>query len=249
MGGHERGHWTALPISRPNREGSRVSREVSGMPVKRNDLVRRLPRLREEDLTVLGSLRDEDDLLGAVVTGDFAAGEYALVTLRECRLVGAALTGSRLLRATLIDCVVVDSDLSGATLEDCQFDRVEFQHCRLSGVQAQGSRFVDVAMLECKIDGGNFRMTVWERGELRDSNLADSDFYGARLPASRVHGCDLSNVEFSKCDLSGSRLQGSHLEGIRGGDSLGGVTIGSDQIIPAALALFAAVRISVDNDD
>jgi uncharacterized protein YjbI with pentapeptide repeats len=219
------------------------------MPMKRNGQLRRLPRLREEDLTVAASLGEENDLLGAVVTGDFPAAEYALVTLRECRLVGVKLIGSRLPRATIIDCVVVDSDLSGAALEDCEFERVEFQHCRLSGVQAQGSRFVDVAMLDCKIDGGNFRMTVWERGELRDSNFADSDFYAARLPASRVHGCDLSNVEFSKCDLSGSRLHGSHLEGIRGGDSLRGVTIGSDQIIPAALALFAAVGISVDNDD
>ena len=86
------------------------------------------------------------------------------------------MTGSRLLRATFIDCMVADSDLSGAVLEECRFERVEFQHCRLSGVQAQGIRFSDVAMLDCKIDGGNFRMTVWERGELRDSNLVECDF-------------------------------------------------------------------------
>lgn len=217
--------------------------------MKRNDLVRRLPRLGEDELTVLGSLSDEDDLLGAVATGDFAGADYELLTLRECRIAGAAFTGSRLVRATLVDCLVTDSDWSGALLEDCRLERVEFKHCRLSGVQAQGCRFVDVAMLDCKIDEGNFRMTVWERGELRDSNLADSDFYGARLPASRIHGCDFSNVEFSRCDLAGSHLQRSRLEGIRGGDSFRGVTIGSDQVLPTALALFAAVGILVEDDE
>ncbi|MBO0731144.1 MAG: pentapeptide repeat-containing protein, partial [Acidimicrobiaceae bacterium] len=173
---------------------------------------------------------------------------YSALTLRECRIAGAAFTGSCLVRATIVDCVITEAELSGAVLEDCRFERVEFQRCRMSGVQAQGSRFRDVALLDCKVDDGNFRMTDWEWGEMRDSNLVDSDFYGSRLPASRIHGCDLSNVEFSKCDLAGSHLQRSRLDGIRGGDSLRGVTIGSDQVIPAALALFGAVGISIDDE-
>lgn len=217
--------------------------------MNRRDPIRRVPRLGDGELEARRSLEDEDDLVGVVLAGDFTATEYSALTLRESRITGAAFTGSHLLRATFVDCVVADSDLSGAVLEGCRFERVEFQHCRLSGVQAQGSHFVDVAILDCKIDGGNFRMTVWERGELRDSNFVDSDFYGARLPASRIHGCDLSNVEFSKCDLAGSQLQRSRLEGVRGGDSLRRVTINSDQIIPAALALFAAIGISVDDDE
>jgi uncharacterized protein YjbI with pentapeptide repeats len=217
--------------------------------MNRKDLARRLPHLGDEQLAEVRFLDDEDDLLGVVVVGDFMALECSDLALRESRLAGAAFTGSHLLRATFVDCVITDCDLSGAVLADCRFVRVEFQHCRLSGVQAQGSRFSDVAMIDCKIDGGNFRMTSWERGELQDSNLVDSDFYGARLPGSRIQGCDLSNVEFSKCDLAGSRLQRSRLEGIRGADFLRGVTISSDQIIPAALALFAAIDISVDYDE
>ncbi len=189
--------------------------------MNRKDPARRLPRLGDEQLPEVRVLEDEDDLVGVVVSGDFMALEYSDLTLRESRVAGAApLTGSHLLRATVVDCVITDCDLSGAVLGDCRFERVEFQHCRLSGVQAQGSRFSDVAMLDCKIDGGNFRMTVWERGELQDSNLVDSDFYGARLPGSRIQGCDLSNADFSKCDLAGSHLQRSRLEGIRGADFL-----------------------------
>jgi hypothetical protein len=68
------------------------------------------------------------------------------------------------------------------------------------------------------------------------------------MPGSRVHGCDLTNVDLSKCDLSGSRLQGSRLDGIRGGEGLRGVTVGSDQLIPTALAVFGALGISVDDE-
>jgi uncharacterized protein YjbI with pentapeptide repeats len=217
--------------------------------MKGKDPVRRVPRLRDDVSTVVSTLEDEDDLLEVVLTGDLSATGYAGITIRESRIAGSTLTGSRVLQASFIDCVIADTDLSGALLEDCLFERVELQHCRLSGVQAQGTRFTDVAMLDCKADGGNFRMTVWERCEMRDSNLTDSDFYGARLPGSRIHGCDLSNVELAKCDLAGSHLQRSRLEGIRGGDSLRGITIGSDQIIPAALALFTAIGVTVDDSE
>ena len=250
-----RGHECSLPLPerlrllRARQVGVDRRREPSGMPTGRDRSARRPPRLPDEASSSLDALADEDDVIGAMVSGDFIGAELSLLTLRECRLSSAAFTGSRLVRATLIDCLITDCDLSGTIWEDCSFERVEFRHCRLSGIQAQGSRFADVAMTDCRIDGGNFRMTVWERCELHDSNLVDSDFYGARLPASRIHGCDLSDVEFSKSDLAGSQLQRSRLDGIRGGDSLRSVTIGSDQIIPAALAIFAAIGVQVDDEE
>ncbi len=209
---------------------------------------RRRPRLDDGPLATVGALGDELDLNDAVITGDFTGADLSSLAFSRCRLDHVALTGCHLLRASLVDCVVVDAELSGAVLEECRFERVEFQRCRLSGVQAQGSRFRDTAMLDCKADGGNFRMTVWESGELCDSNLIESDFYGAQLLDCRIHGCDLSNVELSKATLTGSRMHRSRLDGVRGGDSLRGVTIGSDQIIPVALAIFAAVGVRVDDD-
>ena len=216
--------------------------------MSQKDGERRRPRLDEEALTAWTELVDEDDLVDTALSGDFVGAEISLVAVRQSRVEGAAFTGARLIRAAFVDCVIVDSEWSGATLEDCRFERVEFRRCRMSGVQAHGSRFADVALLDCKADQGNFRMTSWERGELRDSHLVDSDFYGARMPGSRLHGCDLTNVDLSKCDLSGSRLQGSCLDGIRGGEGLRGVTVGSDQLIPTALAVFGALGISVDDE-
>ncbi len=83
-----------------------------------------------------------------------------------------------------------------------------------------------------------------ERAELRDCNLAGSDFYAAKLPGSQILGCDLSRADLSKADLTGTRMQRSDLTDLRGGDSLRGVTISSDQVIPAALAVFASMKIA-----
>jgi Pentapeptide repeats (9 copies)/Pentapeptide repeats (8 copies) len=216
--------------------------------VTEKDRERRAPRVDEGSLTAWSELADEDDLVDTALTGDFAGADLSLVAVRQSRLEGVAFTGARLVRASFVDCVIVDSEWSGATLEDCRFERVELRRCRMSGVQAHGSRFSDVALIDCKADEANFRMTEWEHGELRDSHLVDADFYGARMPRSRVHGCDLTNVDLSKCDLSGSRLHGSRLDRIRGGEGLRGVTVGSDQLIPTALAVFGSLGISVDDE-
>lgn len=216
--------------------------------MSRKDPERRLPRLDDDVVAEDVLFADEADIAGAVIRGDFAGSEFHFVALRECRVDGAAFTGSQLIRATFVDCLFVDSDLSGARFEDCRFERVELRNCRLSGIQAPSTHFTDVALIDCKADAASFRMTVWERAELRDCNLVGSDFYSAKLPESQILGCDLSQADLSKSDLTGTRMQRSNLTDLRGGDSLRGVTIGSDQVIPAALAVFASMKIRIDDD-
>jgi uncharacterized protein YjbI with pentapeptide repeats len=212
------------------------------------DTTRRLPRLDEEGLSEWEELGRDDELEDVALTGDFSWAEIEFATVRQSRVEGAAFTRARLVRAAFVDCVIVDTEWSGAELEECRFERVEFRHCRMSGVQGHGGRFTDVALTDCKVDGGNFRMSTWERSELRDSHLVECDFTGATMPGTRIHGCDLTDADLSTCNLAGSRLHRSQLEGLRGGDALRGVTIGGDQLVPAALAVFRALRIAIDDD-
>jgi uncharacterized protein YjbI with pentapeptide repeats len=83
---------------------------------------------------------------------------------------------------------------------------------------------------------------------MTESELVDCDFYGAKMPGSRILRCDLSRAELSRADLAGSRLSGSNLDGVRGASGLRRIEISSDQIIPLALALFSAQRIDVRGD-
>jgi len=93
-----------------------------------------------------------------------------------------------------------------------------------------------------------FRMTTWDVAELRDVDLRDADFHAATLTGARLLGCDLTGADLSKAKLAGAALHGSTVEGIKGADSLRGVVIGSDQVLPVALPVFAALGIVVDDD-
>ena len=90
-------------------------------------------------------------------------------------------------------------------------------------------------------------MTQWERAEFEGNRMVGADFYAAQLSGSRFSRCNLTGVELSKCTLTGSRIEHSVLEGLRGAAALAGVTITSDEILPAALALFAAMAIVVED--
>lgn len=58
----------------------------------------------------------------------------------------------------------------------------------------------------------------------------------------------LAGVQLSKWTLTDATLQWSVLNGLRGGESLRGVTISSDQVLPAALAIFGAMAMTVDDE-
>jgi uncharacterized protein YjbI with pentapeptide repeats len=193
----------------------------------------------------VATLHGTVDLTDATIIGDFSGCELIEPVFRECRVERAQFIGGRLRYARFVDCVFVDSDLSGATLEECSMTRVEFRGCRASALQVFRGRLADVGFSGCKLDGANFRMTTWEKAEFSECDLSEADFYASKLPNSRILNCDLSRVEFSKADLGGSRLAGSHLDGLRGAASLGRVAITSDQVIALAMALFASHRITV----
>jgi len=193
-------------------------------------------------------LVDEARIVDISITEDYSGVAVELVEISGCRLYGTHLTSSRLQSVHLVDSVVVASDFSGAVLDDCSIRRVEFRGCRFSGIQAQHSRFEDVGFFDCKIDGANFRMTKWKSAEFRECDLTDADFYGATLPGSRFEKCDLSGLQISSADLTGSRLHASTLERIQGPQGLRGVVIGSDQVLPVALAVFGTLGIVVDDE-
>jgi uncharacterized protein YjbI with pentapeptide repeats len=193
-------------------------------------------------------LVDEVRITDVTLTGEYSNAQVELVEVASCRIERAQLTGSRLTRCSLVDCLGIASDFSGVILEDCSIRRVEFHECRFSGLEAQHSHFEDVAYFDCKIDRANFRMTEWKAAEFHDCELLDADFYGSSLPGSRFQGCDLSGAQLSKADLSRSQLNGSKLDRIQGAEGLRGVIIGSDQVIPAALAVFGSLNIVVDDN-
>ncbi len=192
-------------------------------------------------------LIDGADWSDLEIRGDYSMQSADGVEFVSCRFAGAALTGVTLYKARLIDCVFVDSELSGAVLEDATLTRVSFQTCRMSGFQVPGAHGRDVTFADCRLDGTNLRMSHWERTTFERCDLRDADLYAAEAKAARFIGCDLRTALVSKANLSGANLAGSNLEGIRGGESLRGVVITPEQLIPAALAVFSGLNITIDD--
>jgi uncharacterized protein YjbI with pentapeptide repeats len=205
------------------------------------------PRVDEDLAPENPSLLDEARVTDVAIVGDYTGLDIERAEVVTCRLERALFIRSQWTRGRIEDCLAIGCDFSGAVWEECTFTRVEFQGCRFSGLQAQ-SLFKDVGFFDCKIDGANLRMSDWQSAEFQNCDLSDSDFYGAKLPGTRFDRCDLSGLQLAKADLNGARLQGSTIQGIKGGDGLRGVSIGSDQVLAVALAVFGDLGISVDDE-
>ena len=93
------------------------------------------------------------------------------------------------------------------------------------------------------------RASQWERCELDGCDLTGADLYGARVADSKLRGCSLAGTELSTATFARTALHGSTFEGARGADALRGTTIGPGQIVDLALPLFAALDITVAEED
>ncbi len=79
-------------------------------------------------------------------------------------------------------------------------------------------------------------------------DLRDADFHAATFSGVRLLSCDLTGADLSQATMAGTALHGSTVDNVRGADSLRGVVIGSDQVVPIAFPVFAAMGIVVDDD-
>ena len=208
------------------------------------------PRV-DEELAALTDpvLADGSDWSGVEVTGDIGGPQdVAYVELSSSRLANVRLTGRRFDHLRLVDVLIEDSELSGVTLTGAHFTRVEFRRCRMSGLVASTLKARHVRFTECRADGATFRMTSWDSAEFLHVDLRDADFHAATLTGVRLLGCDLTGADLSQATMAGTALHGSTVENVRGADALRGVVIGSDQVVPMAFPVFAAMGIVVDDD-
>jgi uncharacterized protein YjbI with pentapeptide repeats len=182
------------------------------------------------------------------LTGDHTGANAAGIHLTGCT-VRARLTAVDLPNATFTDCRFEDCDFSGASLADLRATRVTFTRCRMTGLVVPSARFRDVTFEDCKLDAANLRMTTWERCRITACDLHEADVYGANFGGTPIEGCDLREVELSKADLTGCHLHGSRLDGIRSALQLRGVVLASDQLVPAAEAVLAALGIRIEDGE
>ena len=85
--------------------------------------------------------------------------------------------------------------------------------------------------------------------EVRWDGGAPESVAGVEILRSRRIGLRLTGLELTDLRLvDGLSLHGSTVDRLKGGASLRGTTIGSDQLVPLALPVLAAQGIQVDDD-
>jgi uncharacterized protein YjbI with pentapeptide repeats len=165
------------------------------------------------------------------------------------RVADARHAGEAFERARLVDVLLVRCDLSGCDFSESTWRRVELVDCRLSAVELPQVRFDDVRFEDCRLDDANLRMAHLHRVELATSVLQGAELIAAQLEEVTFRDCDLSAADFSGARCAQVDLRGARLDGLRGVASLGGATVGFDQLVGLAPDLARALGMTVRPDD
>ena len=182
---------------------------------------------------------------------DWTGGSPASVTgveIIRSRLTGITFTGLELTDLRLLDVELVECELSGATLVGARWERVVLRRCRMSGLVAaelqatrrpprrlQGGPGVAPRRGARPLRGGRHRPA--RRRPLRRARHA------LGVPAVRPHRGRRERLALR----AGVAPRIDHRPP-QGRESLQGLTIGSDQLVPLALPILAARGITVDDD-
>ncbi len=224
---------------------------LDGMARKRlvGPATRQGPRLDDELIERVGDDLEPFDVLEDVEWANAAPERgVAGVEITRAKLTGIRLTGLELVDLRLLDVVLDDCELSGATLTGARFERVVFLRCRMSGLVAAELKATDVRLDSCKLDQAWLRASSFDRCEVVDCDLRGADLYGAHVTRTAFRRCDLTEVDVTGSDFDQVSLHGSTVDRLKGADSLHGLTIGSDQLVPLALPILHARRITVDDE-
>ena len=113
----------------------------------------------------------------------------------------------------------------------------------LSNASLGHVRFADV-----RLDDVNLRLAGLEHVVIEDSSLVEADATEATMRAVSLHRCDLTRLDLTKVAVEGRLdLRGSRIEALRGAAALRKVRIGTDQVLPYAVSVFAETEVRIED--
>ncbi len=205
------------------------------------------PRLDDELRALAVELGDDADLDGLEIH-DLTIDDQLVVhdvRVQRGRLLGVSFAGAHLKGFELRDVVASAVDAVGARWPEASLTRVELRDCRLSGIDLAQATLRHVRCVGCRLDAANLRMIDAEHIAFDDSELEEVDFTEARLRSVTFTGSRLRRVDFSKARCERVDLRGARLDELIGVTGLRGATIGLDQLLPLAPAVFADLGITI----
>lgn len=208
------------------------------------------PRIEGELLDAGADVIESDARLqGLAISGaDVSGRKVERLEIANCVLSGLALTGTTLKNVDLLDVVFRECELSGCMFEEARLHRVLFQGCRMAASAFPEADLRNVAFDECRMNDAWLRMATLDRVRFEGCDLQNADLYRTTIRKSRFVSCDLSHAQFSGAMFDDVALHGSKLASIEGADKFRNLTIASDQTYDLALPIFADLHITIDDD-
>jgi uncharacterized protein YjbI with pentapeptide repeats len=180
---------------------------------------------------------------------DLADRELDDLVLERCHLRTVTLTGAVGDGLIWRDVRLDGCELSGARFAHATLHRVAVSHGRGMGIVLADATARHVRFVECRLDGANVRTSDLEQCVFERCSLVEADFSGGKLTAVSFRDCDLSRAEFHNVRCERVQLERCTVDGLRGVAGLRGAVVGRDQVIPLAMCAFAALGITVADDE
>jgi uncharacterized protein YjbI with pentapeptide repeats len=199
--------------------------------------------------TELGTPERGGEYFDAVLTdADLDGADLAHTRFVRCTLQRVRLTAADLRGATFIDVTLDDCELSGAGLHEATLTRVALRNGRAVGADLSNASLGHVRVGDGRFDDVNLRFASLEHVVMEDTSLVEADATEATLQAVALHRCDLTSLELSKVKVEGRLdLRGSRLDAVRGLAALRRVRIGTDQVVPYAVCVFAETEVVIED--
>ncbi|MGH3712589.1 MAG: pentapeptide repeat-containing protein [Micromonosporaceae bacterium] len=187
-----------------------------------------LPGETLDEVPTLGHLPGDGDVVSQqLVTGDsWARTQLSDVSVNGCWLVNANLGSTNLRDVTFDRCVFRGSTLVGSTWSNVVLRNVLFEDCRLDYATIQRAR------------------TAGPCGFVRCS-LVETTVQQSTVTNATFDACRFAGTLVVDSDLRGADLRGNDLSGLIGVATLGGITIGEDQLPGLTEALVRDLELRV----
>ena len=202
-----------------------------------------------DDPTELGTPERGGEYFDAVLSdADLDGADLAHSRFVRCELRHVRLTTANLRGATLIDVTLDDCELSGVGLHEATLTRVAMRVGRAVGADLSNASLGHVQIADVRLDDVNLRFASLEHVVMEDCQLVEADATEAKFRAVSLHRCDLTRADLSKVTVDGRLdLRGSRFEALRGAAALRKVRIGTDQVVPYAVSVFAETEVAIDD--
>ncbi|MGB7980716.1 MAG: hypothetical protein WCF36_07970 [Candidatus Nanopelagicales bacterium] len=175
--------------------------------------------------------------------------DWTRVTLRECQVQIVGVARWLVDRSRLLECRLLDLDVTVLRARDVQWRTVEIVGGRLPALDLAGATWDAVGVTGARLGYVNLRDATLTDVAFTDCRIETLDLGAATAVRVSLRDCTVDELIVTRATLRDVDLRAARIELVEGVAHLTGATVSADQLLELAPALAAALGIAVAPDD